>query len=205
MQVSQIRVYYNVRWSKATDRWAFCTHQELRLITKFIIGFFACSFEIKDLLALTFDCEDAQAVLSLLQEAIEPKDARMPFYFNVPALCLLNSLSQLMLLASRHSEVKEHIQELITVLNCENAIEIIFKFISGGSKKEQLKACLLLWILTHLDTPPHPLVLSQSQMIKADLSIESDVKEVCECILIAADTSQLKGRWLQTLHIVLCI
>lgn len=190
VQVSPIQVYCNVEWFKATDRWSFSAHQELRLTTKFVIGFLTSSFEAKDLIALTFDNQDAQAVLSLLEE---PKIASRCFYFKISTLCLLNSLCQLLLLACKHSDIREHLKELISTFQCESAVEILFEIVSKGSKKERLKACLLLWILTHLE--PHPFVLNKSRMVMTDLSTDIEVKEACKHILISLDNSQLKGAY----------
>lgn len=192
VQVSQIRVYYySVQWFKATDRWASCAHQELRLVTKFVIGFLAPAFETKTLHAIKFDSEDAQMVLSLLEEAHEPESVRRPFYFKIPTLSILNSLTQLLLLACDHSEVKEYLQELIAIFKYEKAIEVLFRIMSDGSKDEQLKAGQLVWTLTHLDA--HHLVLSKSRVMAADFNAEVEVKEVCNSIRISLDNSQLKG------------
>lgn len=140
VQEPQIKVFCNsVYLSKATSRWAMCTHQELRLITKFAIGFLMSSTQTGDLLTLIFDEADALTVANLLHEAIGSRQTEKPFYFNISTGTLLNSLNHLLLLTFNHSDLSKLVKELIAIFKDESIVDVLFKLLSSGSKDEQLR------------------------------------------------------------------
>ena len=208
VQVPKIKVYFNsINWSESTSRWALCTHQELRLLTKFAIGFLTSAAETEDLSILVFEPSDTLSVVDLLHEAVTPKQLSRTFYFNISILTLLNSLNQLLLLTLNHSRLREILKDLIAIFQDDLMIDILFQLIENGSTEEKMESCKLLWTLSNLFS--HPTCVSERlhAMIKCPIT-QSEVGRSCQCVLYSMDESELKGKGIsdnfsiQSMHFV---
>lgn len=190
VQVPKIKVYYNsVYWFKATSRWALCTHQELRLLAKFVIGFVSCSLQVEDLTALVFDEADALAVANLLHEAVNPRQAKKYFYFDISASTLLNSLDRVLQVG-----LSEMLNTLIAIFKDECVIDTLFKLISNGSENEQIKASKLLWTLSRMKVfLPTFYNVEQLQIIIENAATNDEVSRLCQCVSYSTNDSGLKG------------
>ena len=194
VQMPQIQVYLNkIHWFKAINRWAFCTHQELRLISKFVIGYLASAFELEGLLALRFDEDDIQAILNLLHEAAELRLTSKHFFFNISVNTLLNSLNCLLLLTSDHLALKENFQELIYNLRDESAMKYLFEIMQKGSNSERVNACSLLWTLSRMENCTTSWSVKHFQEVMDKTNTENEVKVLCECVMTSLDGTRLKG------------
>lgn len=191
VQESQFKVYFGkIYWYKAVNRWTLCTHQELRLISKFVMGFLAPVFEFEDLLTLHFDEDETQAILSLLLSAAAEKPLKH-FFFDISTSTLLNSLICLMLLICEFPSLKENFQELLDSLKDENSISSLSEIVQGGSTLEKLKASTLLFVLSSMDDPPSWTVSFFQEMVEG--IAENEARSLIKCVLSSLDSSGLEG------------
>lgn len=193
IQAPKIHVYlHKIYWFKAVSRWALCTHQEVRLVSKFVMGYLASAFEMKDLLTLHFDEDDTQTVLNLLYEVLEPRQASKHFFFNISISTLLNALNCLLLLTFDYPSLKENLQELLDSLKDESTMKCLFEILQKGSNIEMVKVCSLLWTLSRMECCRIPWSVEHFQEIADEPSTENEVKVLCECIMNSLDGTRLR-------------
>ena len=191
VQLPEIKVYYNlVDWSKVTTVWALSVHQELRLLTRFVLGFVTCSPKSIDKAALHFDVADAVLAVDLLQRSPLPNSKISTFYCNIDTTVLLHALNHLLVLTIKHPSLREVLQELVDVFDPDSIIAVLVELISRGIEEEQIKSFEIIWTLSEIHHTCKP---DQIYEVIDIVNVQSNVNELFHCVLYSMDHRELKG------------